>query len=216
MSEHQQNKETLDLINQGVQLKKVDAPPERPLPSAAEIAEAKKRAEEEGPEVDPSARPKAGDGRTMLELIKDGDVKLKRVRAPGDRPLPSAAEIAEAKKRAEEEGPEVDPSARPKAGDGRTMLELIKDGDVKLKPVDKPGDRPLPSAAEIAEAKKRAEEEGPEVDPSARPKAGDGRTMLELIKDGDVKLKHVETKEPRLPTAEEIKEQKRIETEGGK
>ena len=91
------DKQTFDLINQGVQLKKVDPVPERKLPTAEEIAQAKKLAEEEGPEADPSNRPKAGDGRTMLELIKDGDVKLKKVETKEPR-LPTAEELAEQKK----------------------------------------------------------------------------------------------------------------------
>lgn len=101
MSEPQQNKETLNLISQGVHLKKVDAPPERKLPTAEEIAAAKKLAEENGPEVDPENRPKAGDGRSMLELIKDGDVKLKKVETKEPR-LPTAAEIEEQRKLAKE------------------------------------------------------------------------------------------------------------------
>ncbi|KAK8890286.1 hypothetical protein M9Y10_035059 [Tritrichomonas musculus] len=211
MSQTQQNKETLNLISQGVHLKKVEAPPERKLPTAAEIEEAKRRAEAEGPEIDPESRPKASDGRSMLELIKDGDVKLKKVETKIERKLPTAAEIEEAKKRAETEGPEVNPDLRPKASDGRSMLELIKDGDVKLKKVETKVERKLPTAAEIEEAKKRAETEGPEIDPESRPKASDGRSMLELIKDGDVKLKKCETKEPRLPTAQELQEQKKLE-----
>ena len=152
----QQNKETLDLINQGVHLKKVDAPPERKLPTAQEIEEARRRAETEGPEIDPENLPKAGDGRSMLELIKEGK-ELKHVDAPEGRRLPTAEEIEEAKKRAETEGPEIDPANHPKAGDGRSVLELIKEGK---------------------------------------------------------ELKHVDTKEPHLPTKEEIEEQKRLAQEG--
>ncbi|KAK8894519.1 hypothetical protein M9Y10_022953 [Tritrichomonas musculus] len=154
MSEPQQNKETLNLISQGVQLKKVDRPPERKLPTAAEIAEAKKRAETEGPEIDPENLPKAGDGRSMLELIKE-EHKLKKVETKCDRKLPTAAELAEAKKRAETEGPEIDPENLPKAGDGRSMLELIKE-EHKLKPVQTKEPR-LPTAQEIEEQKKLEE-----------------------------------------------------------
>ena len=157
MSEPQQNKETLNLISQGVHLKKVDAPPERKLPTAAEIAEARKLAEENGPEIDPDNLPKASDGRSMLELIKDGDVKLKKVETKVERKLPTAAEIAEAKKLAEENGPEIDPDNLPKAADGRSMLELIKDGGVNLKKVETKEPR-LPTAAEIEEQKKLAQE----------------------------------------------------------
>lgn len=92
----EQNKETLNLINQGVHLKKVDAPPERKLPTAEEIAEAKKLAETEGPAVDPDALPKAGDGRSVLELIRDG-VNLKKVDTKEPH-LPTAAEIEEQKR----------------------------------------------------------------------------------------------------------------------
>ena len=159
MAEQQkQSKETLDAINKGVQLKKVDAPAERKLPTAEEIAAAKKLAEEEGHEIDPNAHPKGKDGRSMLELIKDGDAKLKKVDAPAERKLPTAEEIAAAKKLAEEEGHEIDPNAHPKGKDGRSMLELIKDGDVKLKKVDTK-EPALPTAEQLAE-EKRLQQEG--------------------------------------------------------
>ena len=157
MAEQHQNKETLDLINQGVHLKKVDAPPERKLPTAQEIAEARQRAETEGPEVDPEARPKGKDGRSMLELIRDGNVQLKKVDAPADRKLPTAQEIAEARKRAETDGPEIDPEAHPKGKDGRSMLELIREGDVHLKKVDTKTPH-LPTKEEIEEQKRLAQE----------------------------------------------------------
>lgn len=88
-------------------------------------------------------------------------------------------------------------------------LKLINQG-VELKPVQVP-ERKLPTAAEIAEQKKQLETEGPEVDPDNLPKASDGRSILELIREGHFGLKPVETKEPQLPTAEEIAEQKRQE-----
>ena len=97
MSQQQQNKETLNLISQGVHLKKVGAPPERKLPTTAEIDEAKMRAEIEGPEVDPESGPKAGDSRSMLYLIKDCDIKLKKCETKEPR-LPKAQEIQEQKK----------------------------------------------------------------------------------------------------------------------
>ena len=103
MAEQQkQSKETLDAINKGVQLKKVDAPAERKLPTAEEIAAAKKLAEEEGHEIDPNAHPKSKDGRSMLELIKDGDVKLKKVDTK-EPALPTAEQLAE-EKRLQQEG----------------------------------------------------------------------------------------------------------------
>lgn len=42
MAENKPNQETLNLINQGVSLKKVDTVPERKLPTAADIGEQKK------------------------------------------------------------------------------------------------------------------------------------------------------------------------------
>jgi hypothetical protein len=78
----------------GVQLKKVDAPVERPLPSAEEIATAKKLAEEEPEPVPKELLPKTGAGETHLDLIKAGAVELKKVAPPPDRPVPSAEQIA--------------------------------------------------------------------------------------------------------------------------
>jgi hypothetical protein len=81
-----------------VQLKKVDAPADRPLPSAEEIAAAKKLAEEEPEPVPKELLPKTGDGQTHLDLIKGGAATLKKVDGPGERPLPTAEQIAEEKK----------------------------------------------------------------------------------------------------------------------
>jgi hypothetical protein len=80
-----------------VALKKVDAPAERPLPTAEEIAAAKKLAEEEPEPVPKELLPKTGDGQTHLDLIKSGAATLKKVDAPADRPLPTAEQIAEEK-----------------------------------------------------------------------------------------------------------------------
>jgi hypothetical protein len=78
----------------GVQLKKVEAPVERGLPSAEEIAVAKKLAEEEPEPVPMELLPKTGAGETHLDLIKAGAVELKKVAPPLDRPVPSAEQIA--------------------------------------------------------------------------------------------------------------------------
>ena len=88
-------------------------------------------------------------------------------------------------------------------------LKLINQG-VHLKPVEAPPERKLPTAAEIEEQKKQLETEGPEIDPDNLPKACDGRSILELIREGEYHLKPVDTKEPILPTAEQIKEQKKL------
>lgn len=92
----------------------------------------------------------------------------------------------------------------------KETLDLIAHG-VELKPVEAPPERKLPSAAQIAEQKKQLETEGPEIDPDNLPKACDGRSILELIRQGEYHLKPVETKEPKLPTAEQIREEKKLE-----
>jgi broad specificity phosphatase PhoE len=79
-------------------LKKVDAPPERKLPTAEEIAAAKALAEKEPEPVPAELLPKTGDGKTHLELIKEGAATLKKVDAPAEKPLPTAEQIAEEKK----------------------------------------------------------------------------------------------------------------------
>ena len=89
-------------------------------------------------------------------------------------------------------------------------LNLINQG-VSFKKVDTVPERKLPTAADIGEQKKLLETEGPEVDPDNLPKACAGRSILELIRAGNYGLKPVETKEPKLPTAEEIAEQKKQE-----
>jgi broad specificity phosphatase PhoE len=138
-------------------LKKVDAPPERALPTAEEIAAAKALAEKEPEPVPPELLPKTGDGKTHLDLIKGGAAQLKKVDAPGDRPLPTAEEIAAAKALAEKEPEPVPPELLPKTGDGKTHLDLIKGGAAQLKKVDGPAPKPLPTAEQIAEEKKAAE-----------------------------------------------------------
>jgi hypothetical protein len=85
----------------GVQLKKVDAPADRPLPSAEEIAAAKKLAEEEPEPVPKELLPKTGAGETHLDLIKAGTVGLKKVAPPPERPVPTAEQIAAEKAAAE-------------------------------------------------------------------------------------------------------------------
>jgi hypothetical protein len=78
----------------GVQLKKIDAPAPRPLPTAEELAAAKKLAEEEPEPIPKELLPKTGAGETHLDLIKAGGVELKKVSTPAERPLPTAEEIA--------------------------------------------------------------------------------------------------------------------------
>lgn len=96
MAENKPNQETLKLINQGVHLKHVDAP-ERKLPTAEQIAEQKKQLETEGPEVDVDNLPKACDGRSILELIRQGEYHLKPVETKVPE-LPTAEQIREEKK----------------------------------------------------------------------------------------------------------------------
>jgi hypothetical protein len=78
----------------GVQLKKVEAPAGRALPTAEEIAAAKKLAEEEPEPVPKELLPKTGTGETHLDLISAGAVRLKKVDAPAPAPLPTAEQIA--------------------------------------------------------------------------------------------------------------------------
>jgi hypothetical protein len=89
------------------------------------------------------------------EAIKAGVPALKKVDAPAERKLPSAEEIAAAKAQAEKEPEPLPPELQPKTGDGKTTLELIKEGTT-LKKVDAPADKPLPTAEQIAEEKKLA------------------------------------------------------------
>jgi broad specificity phosphatase PhoE len=77
-----------------VQLKKVDAPSGRPLPTAEEIAAAKALAEVEPEPIPKELLPKTGDGQTHLDLIKGGVTALKKVDGPAPRPLPTAEQIA--------------------------------------------------------------------------------------------------------------------------
>jgi hypothetical protein len=84
-----------------VQLKKVETPASRPLPSAEEIAAAKKLAEEEPEPVPKELLPKTKTGETHLDLIKAGTVGLKKVAPPPERPIPTAEQIAAEKAVAE-------------------------------------------------------------------------------------------------------------------
>jgi broad specificity phosphatase PhoE len=138
-------------------LKKVDAPAERKLPTAEEIAAAKALAEKEPEPLPPELQPKTGDGKTALDLIKDGVPTLKKVDAPAERKLPTAEEIAAAKALAEKEPEPVPAELLPKTGDGKTHLELIKEGSATLKKVDGPAPKPLPTAEQIAEEKRLAD-----------------------------------------------------------
>ena len=157
MSDNKPQAETLKLIAEGkVELKKTGPPPERKLPTAEEIAAAKKLAEEEPQQPAPEDLPKDKSGKTHLELLKEGNVQLKHVDAPKTKPLPTAEEIAAAKKLAEEEPQQPAPEDLPKDAKGKTHLELVKEGGVQLKHVDAPKERPLPTAEQIAEEKKAA------------------------------------------------------------
>jgi broad specificity phosphatase PhoE len=138
-------------------LKKVDAPAERKLPTAEEIAAAKALAEKEPEPVPVELLPKTGDGKTHLELIKEGTASLKKVDAPAERKLPTAEDIAAAKALAEKEPEPVPAELLPKTGDGKTHLELIKEGGATLKKVDGPAPKPLPTAEQIAEEKRLSE-----------------------------------------------------------
>jgi broad specificity phosphatase PhoE len=192
-------------------LKKVPAPAERNLPTAAEIEEAKKRAEVE-PEAPPKELlPKVGDGRTHLDLISEGGAKLKPVPEPKERYIPTAQELEDARKRAEVEPEPVPKELLPKVGDGRTHLDLITEGAAQLKKTPAPAERPVPTAQELEEARKRAEIEPEPVPRELLPKVGDGRTHLDLITEGAAQLKKVRGPgERRVPTAQELEEARKL------
>jgi hypothetical protein len=83
---------------------------------------------------------------------------------------------------------------------------------ISLKKVNAPTERILPSADEIAIAKKLAEEEPEPIPKELLPKTGNGQTHLDLIKGGTPALKKVETiKEPVLPSAEQLAAEKAAE-----
>jgi hypothetical protein len=77
-----------------VQLKKIETPPDRQLPTADEIATAKRLAEDNPEPLPNELLPKTGAGKTLLDLIKAGPVELKPIVAPAERPLPTADQIA--------------------------------------------------------------------------------------------------------------------------
>jgi hypothetical protein len=140
----------VDAIKAGLPtLKKVQPPTVKPLPTAEQIAAARANAENEPEPIPVEFLPKTGDGRTHLDLIKEGCATLKKVDVQKERSLPTAEEIAAAKALAENE-PEVIPvEFLPKTGDGRTHLDLIKTGAVQLKKVDIVVTSRLPTAEEI-------------------------------------------------------------------
>ncbi|KAH0788204.1 hypothetical protein GPJ56_007881 [Histomonas meleagridis] len=201
-----ENKVPLELIQKGVELKKVETK-EHKLPTAEEIAEQKKLAEQEGAQVLPEDLPRDGQNRNVHDLIKEGK-ELKKVETKEPK-LPTAEEIAEQKKLAEQEGVQVLPEDLPRDGQNRNVHDLIKEGK-ELKKVETKEPK-LPTAEEIAEQKKLAEQEGVQRLPEDLPRDAQNRTVHDLIKEGKPELKKVETKEPRLPTAEEIAEQKKLE-----
>ena len=200
-----EKQEMLQEIQKGVQLKSVETK-ERALPTAEQIAEQKKLAAEGGAQVLPEDLPKDAQNRNVHDLIKEGK-ELKKVETK-ERALPTAEEIAEQKKLAAEGGAQVLPEDLPKDAQNRNVHELIKEGK-ELKKVETK-ERALPTAEEIAEQKKLAEQEGIQRLPEDLPKDAQNRNVHDLIKEGK-ELKKVETKEPRLPTAEEIAEQKKLE-----
>ncbi|KAH0788818.1 hypothetical protein GPJ56_007500 [Histomonas meleagridis] len=203
-----ENKVPLDLIQKGVELKKVETK-EPSLPTAEEIAEQKKLAEQEGVQRLPEDLPKDAQNRNVHDLIKEGK-ELKKVETKESSRLPTAEEIAEQKKLAEQEGVQRLPEDLPRDGQNRNVHDLIKEGK-ELKKVETKESSRLPTAEEIAEQKKLAEQEGVQRLPEDLPRDGQNRTVYDLIKEGKPELKKVETKEPRLPTAEEIAEQKKLE-----
>jgi hypothetical protein len=88
-----------------VQLKKVEPPPERRVPTAEEIAAAKALAEAEPEPVPKELLPKTGQGQTHLDLIQGGGVQLKKVEPPPERRVPTQAEI-DAEKEALQQQPQ--------------------------------------------------------------------------------------------------------------
>jgi hypothetical protein len=97
-----------------------------------------------------------------------------------------------------------------------TDTKLVIDANVltaiSLKKVDAPTKYVLPSAEEIAIAKKLAEEEPEPIPKEFLPKTGNGQTHLDLIKGGIPTLKKVETiKEPTLPSVEQLAAEKAAE-----
>ena len=94
------NKEMLNGIQKGVQLKSVET--KKPgLPTAEQISEQKKLAEKDGVQRLPEDLPKDSKNRTVLDLVKDGKPELKKV-STKESPLPTAEQIAEQKKLANE------------------------------------------------------------------------------------------------------------------
>jgi hypothetical protein len=157
-----QNPPTLDAADLAkVQLKKVEPPPERKVPTAEEIAAAKALAESEPEPIPKELLPKTGTGQTHLDLIQGGGVQLKKVDAPPERKVPTAEEIAAAKALAEAEPEPIPKELLPKTGTGQTHLDLIQGGAVQLKKVDAPPERKVPTQAEI-DAEKAALQQQPE------------------------------------------------------
>ncbi|KAH0793191.1 hypothetical protein GPJ56_002900 [Histomonas meleagridis] len=191
-----------------VELKKVNQKIPR-IPTAAEIAEQKELAEKEGIQRLPEDLPHDKMNRTFHELIKEEKVELKKV--DQKKPiLPSAKVLAEQKEIAEKEGIQRLPEDLPRDKMNRTFHELIKEEKVELKKVDQKKPT-LPSAEIIAEQKEIAEKEGTQRLPEDLPRDSKNRTFHELIKEEKVELKKVETKKPRLPTAQEIAEQRKLQ-----
>jgi hypothetical protein len=146
----QQHNLALDAIKAGVPaLKKVDVIVERKLPSADEIAAARAIAENEPEPIPAELMPKTGDGKTHLDLIKQGAATLKPVDVHHERSIPTAEEIAAARALAENEPEPIPAELMPKTGDGKTHLDLIKHNVVQLKKVDTPVNSRLPSMEQI-------------------------------------------------------------------
>lgn len=145
----------VDAIKEGVHLRKVDAPPERKLPTAEELAEAKRLAAENPEPPAKEDLPHTGSGKTHLDLLKEGEgPKLKPVQTKVAAHIPTAEELAEAKRLAEENPEPPAKEDLPHTGSGKTHLDLLKEGAPALKKVAPPPERPLPTKEQIEEEKK--------------------------------------------------------------
>jgi hypothetical protein len=97
---------------------------------------------------------------TKVDASALGAIQLKKVETIPDRPLPTAEEIATAKRLADENPEPLPKELLPKTGAGETLLDLLKAGTVELKPVVAPTERPLPTAEQIAAEKAAAVADG--------------------------------------------------------
>jgi hypothetical protein len=95
MSNHEEHRNlAVDGIKAGLPtLKKVEVIKERKLPTAEEILAARELAEKEPEAIPIELMPKTGDGRTHLDLIKEGSIQLKKVKNPVHDRLPTREQI---------------------------------------------------------------------------------------------------------------------------